>query len=145
LTSGILRIGELAIMTAADEQALRLVARLFKQAPIEGLVGLVLSNASERGNSFNLVYQAIETHDPALEKAVIAWAQTVLTDAALNMPMDMRRQFAAALVDRYGSVPTRAQWEKDPIASKLKLSSVESFQSEMIRLAGETARKPAPK
>jgi hypothetical protein len=129
------------IVAAADQQAVTFAGKLFKPASLGVLIAETLYNAGDRGNPFDLVYRALEMRDPELEKAVIAWCERTLEDPALNIPKDRRHQWAESLAARYGSAPTPAQWAKDPLASRLKISSRESFQAEVVRLAGEASQK----
>jgi hypothetical protein len=47
------------------------------------------------------------------------------------------------MVARFGGVPSEAQWNSDPIVSRLKLTRPEAWHDDIIRLAAETVEKRA--
>jgi hypothetical protein len=130
-----------AIAAAADEQALRLAAKYGRLEPLSTVFGRILHETSDRGNPFRLIYRALEAPSLLLDGSVARWTEDALRSPALNIPKDRRRQWAEAMVERYGAAPTAAQWSKDPIASRLKPEVAESLHSEVARLSVEVVRK----
>ncbi len=51
------------------------------------------------------------------------------------------RDWADALVERYGGVPVGPEWDNDPIVSRLKPELAESLRPEMLRLTSEAWEK----
>jgi hypothetical protein len=158
----------LAITEAGDEYALREISKLMRLD--ERRFGKLVTNTlfasrdyATSHNPFVVAYRAFALGDPALDQRIIAWAEAQLsTDpeeraseqeisrrfrTPLNPPPsdDFKRLWADAMLDRYGGVPTDAQWTADPIASRLSAPLAESLHRDVPRFAREALEKRAPR
>lgn len=129
------------ITQAGDEVALSQEAKLLKLRRIDELVFATFRAASTRGNPFTLAYRGIEMNDPDLNRVIAAWAEGILAEPMLNLPKDMRHQWFEAVVNRYGIVPDRSRWARDPIASRLRPALAESVFADLTRLASTPSEK----
>ena len=118
---------ELAKLVALDEKR-------FGREVFSGLAG-----ASSHQNGFSLAYKSFDPANPALDRAITAWAETFL-DRPTPTVLELR-DWADALVERYGGVPVGPEWDNDPIVSGLKPALAESLHPEMLRLASEAWEK----
>lgn len=125
------------IAYAGDEQSLRAVGKLMAidERRFGHLVGRALDNAGNWRNPFAVAYRGIEIGDEAVSRQIGAWADSALSSRR------MQRLWAEAMLDRYGAVPSEAQWAKDPIASRLKTSQREQLRESVLRFAAEASAK----
>jgi hypothetical protein len=153
-----------AIADAGDEQALKEIAKLVKldEKRFGTLVGIALDQSKHYRNPFTVIYGGLASGDPAVERRILTWAESNLAvdseeraraEAAARLfgptpppPSEkMKHLWAEAMLDRYGDVPTEAQWVSDPIASRLSAHLGESLHGEVPRFAREALEKRAPK
>jgi hypothetical protein len=130
------------------------------------LVEQTLVAARTYGNPFPVAYQGFDIGDPAIDSRIASWAEKELLPppppprgysrvpdgerfrqldiaAREGIIRDARTLWAEALVDKYGGVPSEAQWRSDPIVSRLKPSETDPVHDEMIRLTAEVVEKRA--
>jgi hypothetical protein len=134
-----------AIEQAADEPALRIAAKYLNLELIRPTVGNILSNASQRGNPFGLIYAALDLANPELNKLVVRWAEEAVRVPGLNTPKDKRHLWAEAMVARYGAAPTDAQWSQDPLVTRLRPELARAAHDEVRRFAVDAVNRPARK
>jgi hypothetical protein len=160
-------VAAMAIAYAGDEEAMREMAKLVKldEAQFGPLVGRLLDhskNYSKSHNPFVVAYSGLTIGEPAVDKLIFSWAEKNLSvdpeeraraEAAARgfgptppPPAEkMKRLWADAMLDRYGGVPTDAQWTSDPIASRLSATLAESLHRDVPRFAREALEKRAPR
>ncbi len=141
------------ITYVGDRQALLESSKLLKidEKRFDKMVARTMYAAYSR-NPFKLAYQGFEIGDPAIDERLVAWAEEGLSAELPNLgnplfdnvTVSPRRQWAEALVDRYGAAPSAAQWMKDPIASRLK-PGLAALDYDVRRFAVEAAAKRARK
>lgn len=158
-----------AIAEAGNVQSLKELSKLIKidEKRFGFLVDNTLVTARGYRNPFAVAYQGFEIGDPAIDFRIASWAEKELLLLPPPPPRDysrvpdgerfrqldiaareaMIRQvqtlWAEAMVDKYGGVPTEAQWRADPIVSRLKPSETEPVHDEMIRRTAEVVEKRA--
>jgi len=152
----------LAIIEAGDGHSLREVSKLIKidEKRFGHLVDRTLIEARSYRNPFIVAYQGLEIGDPAVESRIVSWAKLQL-DLLDNKPLQRtpgppeqeavreyedqknRTWWAEAMVNKYGGVPSEAQWRSDPIVSRLKPAHADSVHDSMIRMASEVVEKRA--
>jgi hypothetical protein len=141
------------IVQVGDKQALLEASELLKidEKRFDRMVAHTMYAAYNR-NPFKVAYQGFDIGDPAIDKRLVDWAEESLS-AELpklgnplfdNVSDSPRRQWAEALVDRYGAVPTPTQWMKDPIASRLR-PGLAILDYDVRRFTVEAAEKRARK
>jgi hypothetical protein len=127
------------IAGAGDEEALKQVRKLLVLDPkrVDGWVSHTFAAAWHQPGPrpFALAYWAFGLGDPALDSRVAAWAEETLAEAGSDAPQAPRRRWAEALVERYGGVPTTAEWSSDPIVSRMKPTIAESLRENVLRFA----------
>jgi hypothetical protein len=141
------------ITYVGDRQALLESSKLLKidEKRFDKMVARTMYAAYSR-NPFKLAYQGFEIGDPAVDKRLLDWAEEYLSKELPNLGNPIfdsvtdsaRRQWAEALVDRYGAAPSPMQWMKDPIASRLK-PALGALDSDVRRFATEAVEKRARK
>jgi hypothetical protein len=137
------------IVQVGDKQALLEASKLLKidEKRFDRMVAHTMYAAYSR-NPFKVAYQGFEIGDPAIDKRLVDWAEGVLSAELPNLGNPIfdnvsgspRRQWAEALVDRYGAVPSPTQWMKDPIASRLR-PGLAALDYDVRRFAVEAAAK----
>ena len=105
------------------------------------LVADALSHAESFRNPFSVAYRGLALGDPALNRRILAWADTEANSNSTGRRDDLKRIWAETMVDTYGGVPTQAEWARDPIVAHLKPSVAESYRSDVIRQAFELVEK----
>jgi hypothetical protein len=132
---------------AGDEQALMEASKLLKldEKRFDRLVFGIMARSINRGNPFVLAYRGLDMGDPAVARRIVEWAEPLLAETIFDAEDSMRRRWAAALAERYGSAPVLGEWDSDPIASRLKPTLAESLHPTMVRFAFEAAQKRTPK
>ena len=96
--------------------------------------------------------KGFEIGDPSVDKRLVDWADEFLSAELPNLGNPIfdnvsgspRRQWAEALVDRYGAVPSPTQWMNDPIASRLR-PGLAALDHDVRRFTVEAAEKRARK
>jgi hypothetical protein len=143
-----------AIAYAGNEQSLREASKLLKidEKRFDTIVYKTLSHAIGPRNPFVLAYQGFDIGDPAIDKRIALWAEDFLTpelprggNPSWDGVADLRHAWAEALIERYGGVPTDAQWRTDSLASRLKPGLAGAFHSDMRRLAAQASTKSTRK
>jgi len=150
-----------AITYEGDELALREVSKLLHLDAKRFDDAVEVTMIESRTNPFLLAYQGFAIGDPALDTRIAAWAEWEL--AANNKPplppallakrrgkvvlIDpppepdgggaTRQSWAEAMVAKYGGVPSEAQWQSDPIASRLSAPMARSLHDDMIGRASD--------
>jgi len=156
-----------AIEDAGNDQALREVGRLLRldAERFDDAVQYTMIRATAVRNPFPLAYQGFAISDPALDTRLAIWAEWALAESRPPLPAyylakrrygfsrtgpqrepkaatdEIRQLWAEALLDRYGGVPSDAQWQSDPIVSRLSASQAESLHNDMISRASEIVQK----
>ena len=136
-------LGADLIAYAGNDEAMRQVAKLIKldEKRFGDLVNRTLMGTENRGNPENLgdpyivAYHALEIGEPLVENRIYAWVQARFSEKAEDRIRDLRRFWAAAMVDRYGGVPTESQWAADPFISRLNLSNDAALHKDMMTYA----------
>jgi hypothetical protein len=121
------------IAYAGNEQSLEAISKLsaIDSKRFGKLIRRTLDNAMNYGNPFKLVYRAFNIGDDALAQSVTSWCDSALaTDR-------MKRLWAQAMVDRYGTVPGSQEWAGDPLASRLPKAQKDQLQEAITRFAVE--------
>jgi hypothetical protein len=115
------------IAYAGDEESLQAISRLMRidEERFGWLVGRTLGNAANWRNPFTLAYRAFDLADAKLSRRVAEWSEEILKDAG------PKKQWAKAILERYGRLPDDSEWAKDPIASRLKDSRTAEFRLQM--------------
>jgi len=141
------------IVQVGDKQALLEASKLLKidEKRFDKMVAHTMYAAYSH-NPFKLAYQGFEIGDPAIDERLVAWAEEGLSEELPklgnpifdNVSDSPRRQWAEALVDRYGAAPSATQWMKDPIASRLK-PGLAAVDYDVRRFATEAVEKRARK
>jgi len=132
------------IAYAADEEALKAIDRLMKidEARFGPLVSTALWRSYGTGKTVTVVYRGIDLGNSAMSRRIAEWIEPLLTDTKSPTAVALlKQQWAGAMVEKYGGVPTDGQWTSDPIASRLKPQLAESLHNDMIRLAIDTLQK----
>jgi hypothetical protein len=155
-------LAAIAIMEAGDGQSLKEIGKLIKldEKRFGYLIERTLIQATSYRNPFVVAYQGLDIGDPAIDSRIIAWAKLQL-DLLDNKPLQRtpgppdqeavreyenekaRTWWAEAMVNKYGGVPSEAQWRSDPIVSRLKANHADSVHDPMIRLASGIVEKRA--
>jgi hypothetical protein len=155
------------IANTGSEHALTELAKLIRldEERFGRFVEITLNNSkdySKSHNPFVVAYHGLAIGDPAVDWRILTWAESNLSvdpqeraraEAAARgfgppppSPSEtMKHLWAEALLDRYGDVPTEAQWVSDPIASRLSAHLAESLHREVPRFAREALEQRAPK
>jgi hypothetical protein len=146
----ILRIAN-AIADAANQQALGEASKLIKvdEKRFDFMVRKTLIAAAAGHNPFVIAYQGFDIGDPAVDKRIAAWADEWLADEVRKVgnpiydgvTIDPRHQWAEAMVNRYGAVPTPEQWTLDPIVSRVKPATSGLLYRDVHRFAAEVVAK----
>lgn len=135
------------IAYAGDEEALKQASKLI--AIDEKRFGRVVLQTmlSVRGtrNAFIIAYHGFEIGDPAVDKRLIAWFVLQFDNKTVFAQGPLRHGWAEAMVDKYGGAPTEAEWEADPIASRITPELAASLHDEIFQLGAEAAEKHAKK
>jgi hypothetical protein len=131
---------EFLITGAGDKEALKVVRRLLaldkeRFGPWVSHVFSAAWSSHAPPEPFILAYWALDQGDPVLAAKVAAWAEDILQPLENDVPIAPRPRWAAAMVKRYGAVPTSEQWAKDPIVSRLKPATAEAQRDRVLRLA----------
>jgi hypothetical protein len=131
-------------------EALREASKLLKidEKRFDEIVARAMDSAMAGGRHFKVLYQGFDLHDEALDKRLTAWADEVLAKELPLVGLDgyepgVRRKWAAALVDRYGGVPTGAEWDTDPLVSRLRPETTAKLYYDIHRFAAEETAKRA--
>ena len=136
------------IVQVGDKQALLEASKLLKidEKRFDKIVAHTMY-AAYGHNPFKLAYQGFEIGDPAIDERLVAWTEEGLSAELPNLGNPIfdnaygpRREWAEALVDRYGAAPSATQWMKDPIASRLK-PGLAALDYDVRRFASEAAEK----
>ena len=133
------------------------------------LVERILGQARDFRNPFTAGYEGFDIGDPAIDSRIAAWAERGLlllpppppkdysrvpggellrlsdVYARESMIREARTRWAEAMVDKYGGVPSEAQWRNDPIVSRLQSAHADSVHDSMIRMASELVEKRGQK
>ncbi len=119
------------IAYAGDERSLYAIAKLIAidDTRFSRLIGRALTHSSNWRNPFTLSYRALEIGDEAFADKTMVWVETALTSKL------MQQRWAAAMLDRYGVVPSETQWAKDPISSRLKDGASDDLRISILSLA----------
>jgi hypothetical protein len=134
------RLIELAcvmIAYAGNEESLRAIGNLIglDEARFGPLVGRTFDNAGNWRNPFTVAYRGLELGNEAVSRHTVAWvASAVASDR-------MRRNWAEAMLDRYGKVPGDSEWATDPIVSRLEDRASPELRQSVGRFAAEVQRK----
>jgi hypothetical protein len=162
-------LAAVAIREAGNVESLKELGKLMKidERRFGFLVEQTFAEARDRGNPFSVAYQGFDIGDPALDSRIAAWAERELLLLPPPPPKDYSRVpnselfrqldiagreamineartlWAEAMVDKYGGVPTEAQWRSDPIVSHLKPSETDPVHDDMIRRTSEAVEKRA--
>ena len=139
-----------AITRAGNQEALLEAGKLIKldEKRFDFMVKKTLSAAADH-NPFTLAYQGFDLGDPAIDKRIVAWADDWLSQELPHVgnpvydgvTIDLRHQWAEAMVERYGGVPTPAQWTLDPIVSRVKPATSGLLYRDVHRFAAEVVAK----
>jgi hypothetical protein len=123
-----------AISSAADEQALKEASKLLKldDKRFDWMVETTLSHLAS-GNPFVLAYKGADMGDPALDKGIARWADSMFRRRSYDSPGSLERRWADVMVDRYRGVPIQSEWASDPIVSRMSPAIVESMRRDMFR------------
>jgi hypothetical protein len=143
------------IVWVGDKQSLLEASKLLKidEKRFDQMVDHTMIAAYSR-NPFKLAYQGFEIGDPAIDKRLLAWVEKALREELDKIGNPVfekaegypRRRWAEALVDRYGGVPSPAQWTNDPIASHLgSIPEMALLERDVRRFTLEIAEKRAQK
>jgi hypothetical protein len=149
-----------AIVYRGNVQSLRQASKLIKldEKRFGYLVDRTLWQARDFGNPFAVAYEGFEIGDPAIDSRIAAWVEVQLAEKRppqrnfgprIPEPVPegeirkVRTWWAEAMVDKYGGVPSEAQWRSDPIVSRLKPSETDPVHDEMIRRTVEIVEKRA--
>ena len=160
-------LAALTIEYAGNEQALRQVSKLLHldEDRFDDAVEATMINRKIQ-NGFLLAYQGFAIGDPLLDTRLANWAEWEMATGkkpplppallakrqghvALVEPspepehvvQSIRQLWAEALVERYGGVPSEAQWQGDPIASRLPSPMAQSLHDAMVRRTSEVMQK----
>ncbi len=147
-----------AIFEAGNVESLRQVSKLIKidEKRFGWLVERTLDQARNYRNPFLVAYQGYEIGDPAVDSRIAAWTEVQFADKRPPQrnfgPRDpepvpefeiqlVRRWWAEAMLERYHGVPTEEQWQRDPIAARLKPLQANSLHDEMLRRTSELVER----
>jgi len=139
-----------AIIEAGDLRSLEESSKLIKldEQQFGWMVGRTLTQARSYRNSFTVAYGGFELGDPAVDIRIAAWVseqlrarESVIPEAAEAEMMQQRGWLADALVDRYGAVPTEAEWAADPIVSRLPPAQAAWLHDNVMRAAHDAHQK----
>ena len=125
------------IAYAGDEQSLRAISKLLAidEKRFGRLVGRTLGNSMNWRNPFTVAYRAFEMGDDAVARYTVAWSESALSSDR------MKHVWAEAMLNRYGKVPSQAEWAQDPLASRLKPPQGEQLRESVMRFAAEARSK----
>jgi hypothetical protein len=158
-----------SIEYVGNEQSLREVAKLLHvdEERFDDVVQRTMLGAAALRNPFPVAYQGFAIGDTLLDTRLAIWADWELAEKRPPFPasylakrhygyastdpspepdaeiQNIRRLWAEALVDRYGGVPSEAQWQGDPIVSRLTPAMAQSFHDDMIRRTSDLVQKRA--
>lgn len=129
------------IAYAADENALKELSQILAidDRRFGWLVGYALSDGGSR-NFFPLAYSGFEIGSEALDSKMTAWIGKQFEDAD-SAQSQLKSWWGQALLDRLGHAPTAADWDKDPIATRLTPELAKSLRDEVFRLASDEAHR----
>lgn len=121
------------IAYAGDEQAIRAVGRLLSidEKRFERYVGRTLTNAANWRNPFGLAYRAIEMSDSRITALTMKWVEASMDSAR------RQSQWAEAMLDKHGRIPTESDWANDPIASRLTAEGAAGVKARVLGAASE--------
>jgi hypothetical protein len=124
------------ISYAGDVVAIRAVGRLLPldEQRFGPYVGRVLTNAANWRNPFALVYQTLEIPDSRVAPFAMRWCEESLASTR------RQRQWAEAMLDKYGRVPAESDWASDPIASRLNSTGTAFLRERVLAAAAEAQR-----
>jgi hypothetical protein len=125
------------IAYAGDEESLRAIGKLMglDETRFGPLVGRTLDSAGDWRNPFTIAYRAFDMGDEAVAGKVLEWAESALKSDS------KRRSWAEAMLNRYGKPPVESDWEKDPIASRLKNGASVEMRQIVLGFAADAQRK----
>jgi len=136
------------VASAGNGEALRQISKLLAmdERRFDDLVRIALISAESNRNPFSVAYLGFKISDPAMDKRIVAWAESEFADKRFAdkgkaRTSHLQRLWAEAMIDNYGGVPSESQWRSDPLASHLQSSEAESFHDDMIRFASEAVEK----
>lgn len=125
------------IAYAGDEESLRAISKLMAVDPTRfgTLVSRALDNSLNYRNPFTVIYRALRIGDDEVSKYVTLWCESALaTDRMKNL-------WAQAMLDRYGNIPSPEEWQRDPLASRLKPEQRTKLQESVTRFGSESRGK----
>ena len=130
------------IRLAGNGEALVQIAKLatINEARFGPFAETLLFVSEDRGdvNPFAVAYSVFDPGNRFIERRIIAGVDAQLAGSGVGARISqLKRWWAEAIVARYGGVPSEAQWLSDPIVSRLKLSRLEAWRDDIIRLAAE--------
>jgi hypothetical protein len=122
------------IAYAGDEQAIRAIGQLLSvdEKRFGPYIGRTLDNAGNWRNPFGVAYRALEMSDRRIIGPTMNWVEAGMDSRG------RQRQWAEAILDRYGKVPATSEWANDPIASRLDQAS--ALGSRVLSVASEVQR-----
>jgi hypothetical protein len=135
------------IAYAGDGLALKEASQLMKldEQRFAGMVNRILFTALNRGNPFAVAYQGFEIGDPAVDKRIVEWTETLIGSKEASDRSSALKWWAEAMVEKCNGVPTVNQWSNDPIASRLKPDENTSLHDEMLGYTVQAATKRTKK
>ena len=142
------------IASAANDESFRELSKLLRldDERFGPFVEFVLTSAQASDNPYPLAYRGFDIGDPAVDKRIAAWAEKLLGEemdrfsaAPYENARGQRRIWAEALMERYGGVPTEAQWKADPLVSRLKPGLAVALHDSVIRYTREAILRRGPK
>jgi hypothetical protein len=108
-------------------------------------VPLTIHNAEERpgSNPFVLAYAGLEMSNPALERRIIAWAESQLPGETAFRKSQMQRFWAQAMLARYGGrMQAENGWSRDPLGMRLSPALAGAMHDEVLRSMTEEIINP---
>jgi hypothetical protein len=125
------------IAYAGDEESLRAVGKLLilDEKRFDGLVERTLDSALDWRNPFTVAYAGLRLGDEAISRRIVGWSEKAMSSDS------MRRLWAGALVERYKRVPSSAELENDPIATRMSPLSEGRWKESVLRYAREEEAK----
>jgi len=142
------------IWNVGDQQALREASKLLKvdEKRFDLMARFTMYAAMSDGREFTLAYQGFELGDPAIDKRILPVMEEVLEEelpkvgkAIYDDVQGPRREWAEALVDKYGGTPTEAEWASDPLASRVRPATSEGLHDQVLHFAVDVVQERARK
>ena len=137
------------ITETGDEQALIEASKLMKldENRFGQMVDYTMGVAVGHDGAFRLAYKGFRLGDPAVDQRIVAWIKKLLEvdtykiEDPIYDSISPARDWAVALVERYGGMPSEEQWRNDPIRLALKLELQKLLEKHMDRYFREAWEK----